>query len=121
MRAHGYQLTIGVPATMRDGTVLRSDVYRPDAAGAHPVLLMRTPYGKSLAQQNVYAHPSAYTRSGFMVVVQDVRGRYASDGDFYPLRHEGRDGADTVEWCRTLRRCMPRRPAHPDWPASCRP
>jgi uncharacterized protein len=102
MGTHGYRHSVDVPATMRDGTVLRADVYRPAAGGTYPVLLMRTPYGKSLAQQNVYAHPSVYTRSGFVVVVQDVRGRYASEGSFYPLRHEGHDGADTVEWCRTL-------------------
>jgi putative CocE/NonD family hydrolase len=97
-----YRVEFDVPATMSDGTVLRADVYRPAAAGRYPVLLMRTPYGKSLAQQNVYAHPSVYTRSGFIVVVQDVRGRYASAGTFYPLRHERADGRDTVAWCRTI-------------------
>ncbi len=87
---------------MRDGTVLRADIYRPDTQGPHPVLLQRTPYDKTSAQQVVYQHPSWYARHGYMVVVQDTRGRYRSDGIFEPYRHEASDTADTVEWTATL-------------------
>ncbi len=90
------------PATMRDGTVLRADIYRPAGAGPHPVLLLRTPYNKAFAQNNVYRHPIWYARHGYIVVVQDVRGRYASDGRFDPYGHEAEDGADTIEWAASL-------------------
>jgi hypothetical protein len=88
-----------VPVPMRDGVILRADVYRPAAAGRHPVLVMRTPYGKD----DVIAEGSEPTvlrgaRAGYAVVVQDVRGRYHSDGVFNPYRQEGRDGYDTIEW-----------------------
>lgn len=87
---------------MRDGTVLRADVYRPAAAGAYPVVLMRVPYNKDVAQAFVYQHPAWYARHGYVVVVQDCRGRYASDGRFEPFRHEAEDGCDTVEWAASL-------------------
>lgn len=90
------------PATMRDGTVLRADVYRPTTAGPHPVLLLRTPYDKRLAQTITYRHPSWYAARGYIVVVQDVRGRGASDGLFEPFRNEARDGCDTIEWAAQL-------------------
>jgi hypothetical protein len=87
---------------MRDGTVLRADVYSPETPGDYPVLLLRIPYDKSIAQSIVYRHPSWYARHGYIVVVQDTRGRYASDGDFDPLRHEAEDGFDTVQWAAQL-------------------
>ena len=89
---------------MRDGVELLADVYRPDAAaGPYPVLLQRTPYGKRGAQaETAFAHPAWYASQGFIVVVQDVRGRYASGGDFYPFRDEGRDGYDAIEWSASL-------------------
>lgn len=91
-----------VPVPMRDGTVLRADVYRPLEGGDHPVLLQRTPYDKTFAQNFVYQHPIWYARHGYVVVIQDVRGRYASSGDFYPGRHEATDGADTIAWAAGL-------------------
>ena len=93
----------GVPCRMRDGVTLYADVYRPAEGGPHPVLLMRTPYGKTTAESDVgYAHPSWYARHGYVVVVQDCRGRFASEGDFYPFLHEAEDGYDTVEWAAAL-------------------
>ncbi|HKQ97381.1 MAG TPA: CocE/NonD family hydrolase [Candidatus Polarisedimenticolia bacterium] len=94
-----FVVEANVPVPMRDGVVLRADVYRPSGAGRHPVLLMRTPYGKD----DVIAAGDEPTvlrgaRSGYAVVVQDVRGRYHSDGNFNPYRNEGRDGYDSIEW-----------------------
>ena len=86
-----------VAVTMRDGIVLRADVWRPRGAGPFPVLLYRTPYGKSAAQSDYTTFGKAVER-GYAVVMQDVRGRFASDGEFEPYRHEGRDGYDTIEW-----------------------
>ena len=91
-----------VPATMRDGTVLYADIYRPVEAGTYPVLLMRLPYDKSAGQAVVYGPPSAYTARCYIVVMQDVRGLYTSEGTFYPFRDEGNDGYDTVEWAAGL-------------------
>ena len=91
-----------VGAKMRDGTVLRADVYTPQGLGDCPVLLMRLPYDKKIAQTIVYRHPSWYARYGFQVVVQDTRGRYASDGQFEPYRREAEDGFDSVQWASAL-------------------
>jgi uncharacterized protein len=87
---------------MRDGTVLRADVYRPQKAGSYPVLLQRTPYDKTVAQQITYSHPVWYARRGYIVVVQDTRGRFASDGDFVPYVDEAFDTADTISWAAQL-------------------
>jgi len=59
---------------------------------------MRQPYGRDIASTVVYAHPVWFARHGYHVVIQDVRGRGDSDGDFYPFRLEGRDGAETIAW-----------------------
>ena len=93
-----------VPATMRDGTVLRANVFRPDddGAGRYPVLLMRLPYGKDLPLGNGLINPALVARRGYVVVVQDVRGTFASEGEFYPFINEARDGADTVAWAAQL-------------------
>ena len=91
---------LNTPIEMRDGTVTRADVYRPKAAGRYPVILQRTPYDKSLGQASYYAmRPVRAVSRGYAVVIQDVRGRYASDGSFYPMTQEIKDGYDTVEWC----------------------
>lgn len=92
----------GVPATMRDGVVLRADIYRPSGEGPWPVLLMRQPYGRDIASTVVYAPPAWFARQGFLVVIQDVRGRGDSEGEFYPFRDERTDGYDTVEWAARL-------------------
>lgn len=98
----GVTLEGNVPTRMRDGVTLRADIYRPKRGGEFPVLLMRNPYDKTVAQGLVYQHPAWYARHGYVVVVQDVRGRYASDGIFDPLRTEAEDGADTVRWAQAL-------------------
>ena len=68
--------------------------------GPHPTLLMRQPYGRDIASTVVYAHPVWFARRGYNVVIQDVRGRGDSGGEFYPFRHEALDGADTIAWLR---------------------
>ena len=87
---------------MRDSTVLLSDIYRPSQDGSYPVILMRLPYNKASAQTYVYGSPAFYASQCYIVVIQDVRGMYASAGEFYPFRHEMEDGYDSVEWAAGL-------------------
>lgn len=91
-----------VDVVMRDGTKLGADIYRPQTEKPLPVLLMRTPYEKEDAQSMNYAHPSYYARKGYIVIIQDTRGRWKSAGEFYPFRHEREDGYDTIEWAGSL-------------------
>lgn len=99
----GVRIARDVPMTLRDGTVLRADVYSPVlATGSVPVLLFRTPYGKGMADDATYLAPPWYARQGFIVVVQDVRGRGASGGRFEPFVHEALDSYDAVEWAARL-------------------
>ena len=86
-----------VAVSMRDGVQLRADVLRPAGGGRFPTLVYRTPYGKDAALKDDTTFRRAVER-GYALVVQDVRGRYASDGDFRPYEREGRDGYDTIEW-----------------------
>ena len=81
---------------MRDGTGLRGDLYQPDTDERRPVILIRTPYGKQGYRDDTLVRKAV--ERGLAVFVQDVRGRYASDGEFDPYRQDGRDGYDTVEW-----------------------
>lgn len=97
-----------VAVHMRDGVKLYADIYRPDSEKKFPVLLMRTPYNKEDAQTMNYAHPSWYAQHGYVVVVQDTRGRWASEGEFDPYRREGEDGFDTIEWAVTLPNTIPK-------------
>ena len=87
-----------LPAEMRDGVVLYADVYRPDGPGPFPVLLQRTPYDKSAPGSMTNLDPLKAARAGYAVVIQDTRGRYTSQGEFYAFRDEINDGYDTVEW-----------------------
>ncbi len=82
----------------RDGVTLRADIYRPAGDGNFPVLLTRTPYDKS----TMAGFGPKGAERGFMVVEQDVRGRFASEGEWYPFKHETDDGYDTVEWAAAL-------------------
>src|SRR4051794_6143584 len=94
-----YEVTLeqNVPSRMRDGVTLYADVYRPSAAGPFPVILMRLPYDKTAAMTPFdYAHPSWYARQGFLVVIQDTRGRWRSEGTWNPFFNETPDGYDSV-------------------------
>jgi putative CocE/NonD family hydrolase len=82
----------------RDGVTLKADIYRPTGDGTFPVLLQRTPYNKD----NAVDFARRAVARGFMVVVQDVRGRYTSEGEWYTFKHETDDGYDTVEWAAAL-------------------
>ncbi len=87
--------------TTRDGVTLRADVYRPEGAARHPVLLSRLPYDKGLRRRP--GDIDVFVEHGYVVIFQDTRGRFASDGEeFYPLVHEARDGYDAVEWAAAL-------------------
>lgn len=98
--AERYEITLehSVPAKMRDGITLRADIYRPKVEGQFPVLLQRTPYDK----RNGLDFALKAAASGFVVIVQDVRGRYSSEGEWYTFQHESDDGYDTIEWAAAL-------------------
>lgn len=91
-----------VEAQMRDGTILRANIARPRARGKFPALVQRTPYGKGWACAGLAAY-------GYVVINQDLRGRYASEGEFIPLftdqHHDAEDGYDTIEWAASLPYC----------------
>src|SRR5262249_49287955 len=86
-----------VAVRMRDGVTLRADVMLPSTHGRFPVLVYRTPYGKDRAPSSWTTFPKAVAR-GYAILIQDVRGRYESEGEFIPYQNEGRDGYDTIEW-----------------------
>jgi uncharacterized protein len=102
MQYPGVTVAYDQPARMRDGCFLRADVYRPESAESLPVLLVRQPYGKRLSTTVTYAHAAWYASHGYLVAIQDVRGRGASEGEFRPFEREAEDGFDSVEWCAGL-------------------
>ena len=89
-----FEYDVRIP--MRDGVMLSADVYRPSTPGPVPVILVRTPYDNGVASQ--VAAGKKWAARGYAYVVQDVRGRGESDGTFYPLVTEAKDGYDTIEW-----------------------
>ena len=95
-----YQVVIqnGVTAKMRDGVQLVADIYRPQTDGKFPVLLQRTPYNRKGDSTSAYALASY----GYVVILQDTRGRFDSEGEFYPFKYESLDGYDTIEWAAAL-------------------
>lgn len=94
-----YQVIVqtGVRVKMRDGVSLVADIYRPKADGKFPVLMTRTPYNRKDAATGNYL-----ASHGYVVILQDTRGRFDSEGEFYPFRHEANDGYDTIEWAAAL-------------------
>ncbi len=87
----------GVRTKMHDGISLVADVFRPKAAGRYPVLLERTPYNRRDPETG-----SFLASHGYVVILQDTRGRFDSEGEFNPFRNEAQDGYDTVEWAAAL-------------------
>ncbi|HKW16048.1 MAG TPA: CocE/NonD family hydrolase [Terriglobales bacterium] len=98
--ANQYPVTYerNVVVTMRDGVKLKADIYRPNAEGKFPVLLQRTPYNKD----NGVEFGIKAAAQGYVVIFEDVRGRYASEGEWYTFKNEPNDGYDTVEWAAAL-------------------
>jgi uncharacterized protein len=86
---------LDVKVLMRDGIRLSTNIYRPDAPGQFPVLLMRSPYGNGGSGNS---EASMAVRRGYVVVLQDTRGRYESEGIFDAMQPEAADGYDTQEW-----------------------
>ena len=101
----GVTVERGVRFRLADGTRLVSDHYYPPQPGPAPTILMRQPYGRAVASTVVYAQPAWFAAQGYNVVIQDVRGRGESTGEFYPFRHEGRDGKATIEWLARRPEC----------------
>lgn len=92
-----------VPCELRDGTILRADIYRPNKEGKYPVLLTRLPYNKDLPRYSqMILDPVKAANKGYIVVIQDVRGRFQSEGEFQSFSSEAKDGYDTVEWAAKL-------------------
>jgi uncharacterized protein len=98
--------TANVAVPMRDGTTLRADVYRPATSHAVSVILMRTQYGKEAAQvqPSRYQRPDWFASRCYLVVVQDIRGQFASGGTFSEFTNDRNDGYDSVEWAARLPR-----------------
>src|SRR5712692_9282954 len=99
---------------MRDGVKLATDVYRPAEVGQWPVLLTRVPYNKDLRfpipqlqEKRIFLElnldSERVVQAGYVIVAQDTRGRYASEGEFTPFLHEAEDGADTIAWAASQR------------------
>ena len=100
--SYGVHAELDVMVEMRDGVRLATDIYRPvdEATGEPieeplPVLLDRTPYGK---RGRMERHGEWFAKRGYVVAVQDCRGRFNSEGDYYIFVNEAEDGHDTVEW-----------------------
>jgi uncharacterized protein len=111
-------------ATMRDGTILRACAYRPIGNGPWPVLLARTPYGNRDPEVITRLDPARAAGRGFLVIVQDCRGRFRSQGLWTPIANEPADGYDTICWAAQLpgsdgRVCMygPSYLGHTQWAA----
>jgi uncharacterized protein len=92
-----YPVTVqrGLRIPMRDGVHLAADLYSPQSAQSFPTVLIRTPYGRTW-MPNFYAR--LFAQRGYHVLVQDVRGRFGSGGEFAPFVDEADDGADTIGW-----------------------
>ena len=96
---YSVKFNFDLPLKMRDGTTLYADVFRPDISDSVPALLQRTPYDKSSpASRTGTLDAVRAAMNGYAVVIQDVRGRYASEGEFYTFMNEINDGSDTIEW-----------------------
>lgn len=88
------QIDRGVKVPMRDGLTLSADIYRPQGVEKAPIILVRTPYKKEMAEMQA----RFYARRGYVYAVQDCRGKFASQGVWEPFVNESKDGYDTIEW-----------------------
>jgi len=85
---------------MSDGVNLVSDIYRPKSGECYPSILIRSPYGKGSSSHAYPLIANIFCSQGYVVIIQDVRGKYGSEGAFYPFENEYRDGTDTVKWMK---------------------
>lgn len=98
--ADAIKIDCNIDIPMRDGVRLRADVYRPDDTAQHPVLLARLPYNKDLSLITLsLLSPIRAAKHGYVMVIEDTRGRFKSGGHFVPFADEAQDGADTIAWC----------------------
>ena len=87
------RITRDIKIAMRDGVRLSANLFLPKADGPFPLIFERMPYGSSGASEGVF-----YASRGYAYMMQDCRGRYDSEGVFYPFETDGRDGYDTLDW-----------------------
>lgn len=92
---YAVDMRLNIKVPMRDGVDLSADIYLPKAEGSFPTVLMRTPYGNNA--EPMIEKGRRLANAGYVCVIQDCRGRWDSDGEYYPFR-EGNDGYDTQEW-----------------------
>jgi putative CocE/NonD family hydrolase len=99
---HEVLIDKAVMVPMRDGTRLAADIYRPKADGRFPAIVERTPYNREESVILRTKTPQYMAERGFVFVVQDVRGRFGSEGQWYPFVEDGwgenQDGFDTIAW-----------------------
>ena len=94
--SYGVERRVDVRVPMRDGVTLSMDLFLPRGAGASPAILIRTPYSNN--NQKLIEKGSRLASQGYVCAVQDVRGRWDSDGDYYPFLNEAEDGFDAQQW-----------------------
>lgn len=92
------RITKNVAVRMRDGVRLFGDLYLPVGNGPFPVVLIRMPYGKQEAYCYMPAHGKYWAGHGYACLIQDVRGKWASEGEWEPFVNEANDGYDTLDW-----------------------
>lgn len=97
-RFNPSQTTKEIETPMRDGVILRAHLHLPEGCERPPVILVRVPYGRSTPAMGYAQLGRFWARKGYACVVQDVRGKFSSDGAFEPMVNERNDGFDTVEW-----------------------
>ena len=98
-----YQVRVdkNIMIPMRDGVKLAADIYRPKKEGRYPVILTRTPYGKESKSHRYSFAGALFASQGYIYIVQDCRGKFDSEGEYYPYVNEASDGYDTIEWAGT--------------------
>ncbi|MEO8449697.1 MAG: CocE/NonD family hydrolase [Gemmatimonadota bacterium] len=95
---HAFEIEKNVMVPMRDGVRLATDVYHPkDLPGKLPVIVLRTPYNKD-SYRGSTGPAEFFAGQGYVVVSQDVRGKYHSEGDYQVQSHDRVDGYDTIDW-----------------------
>ena len=101
---HDVTCERSVPVQLKDGVRLAADIYLPQGIpGPWPAILERTPYDK--LRTDLVLTAKYFAGHGYAVILQDVRGRYASDGEWYPFGNEAPDGVETLAWVRAQRWC----------------